>query len=146
MALTRLLDVNVLLALFDPHHVGHEAAHGWFARVCRNDWATCSVTEAGFIRVLSNPAYRTATATPAEAAVRLARFCESGGHTFWPDDIPPRISLSASGRRLQGHRQVTDFHLAALAARHEGQLATFDGRLARALAGTHLESSVTWVR
>jgi uncharacterized protein len=26
-----LLDVNVLVALFDPDHVHHEAAHRWFA-------------------------------------------------------------------------------------------------------------------
>jgi predicted nucleic acid-binding protein len=27
-----LLDVNILVALFDPMHVHHEAAHEWFAR------------------------------------------------------------------------------------------------------------------
>jgi len=26
-----LLDVNVLVALFDPDHVHHELAHDWFA-------------------------------------------------------------------------------------------------------------------
>ena len=26
-----LLDVNVLIALIDPTHVGHEAVHKWFA-------------------------------------------------------------------------------------------------------------------
>jgi predicted nucleic acid-binding protein len=26
-----LLDVNVLIALFDSAHVLHEAAHGWFS-------------------------------------------------------------------------------------------------------------------
>jgi hypothetical protein len=28
---TYLLDVNVLLALSDPMHIHHEAAHRWFA-------------------------------------------------------------------------------------------------------------------
>ena len=28
-----LLDVNVLIALVDPAHVQHDAAHAWFARV-----------------------------------------------------------------------------------------------------------------
>lgn len=144
--MSHLLDVNLLLALFDSHHVHHEAAHRWFASVSCNDWATCSITETGFIRVISSPAYRTVIATPLEAANGLARFRSSGGHTFWADDIPPRVSLNESGVRLQGHRQVTDFHLAALAARRRGQLATLDGRLARALKGTRLESVVAWVR
>lgn len=32
MTRVALLDVNVLVALFDPDHVQHEAAHEWFAR------------------------------------------------------------------------------------------------------------------
>ena len=52
-----LLDVNVLVALFDPDHVHHEAAHDWFANEGTGGWATCPVTENGFIRVITNPAY-----------------------------------------------------------------------------------------
>ena len=144
--MSHLLDVNLLLALFDSRHVHHEAAHRWFAGGGRDDWATCSITETGFIRIMSNPAYRAVTATPLEAAERLARFCRSGGHIFWADDVPPRVSLEELGVQLQGHRQVTDVHLAALAARRRGQLATFDGRLVRTLQGARLESAVTWVR
>jgi predicted nucleic acid-binding protein len=51
---TALLDVNVLVALFDPDHVHHEIAHDWFAEEGRDGWSTCPLTEAGFIRVLSN--------------------------------------------------------------------------------------------
>ena len=29
--MTFLLDVNVLIALIDPAHIQHDAAHGWFA-------------------------------------------------------------------------------------------------------------------
>jgi uncharacterized protein len=29
-----LPDVNTLLALFDPMHVNHEAAHRWYASEC----------------------------------------------------------------------------------------------------------------
>jgi predicted nucleic acid-binding protein len=28
--MTFLLDVNVLIALFDPDHVNHDVAHRWF--------------------------------------------------------------------------------------------------------------------
>ena len=144
--MSHLLDVNFLVALFDSRHANHDAAHYWFAARCAADWATCSITEAGCVRVLSNPAYRNLSATPGEVLGRLGRFCESGGHTFWSDDISPRTSLDDRTRaRLQGHGQVTDFHLAALALRHRGCLVTFDGRLRRSLARTPLESTVMLV-
>ena len=77
--LSYLLDVNFLLALFDPRHVNHEAAHHWFRHTAAPRWATCSVTENGCVRILSNPAYRTVSATPTEVMARLQRFCDSGG-------------------------------------------------------------------
>lgn len=144
--MSHLLDVNFLVALFDPRHVNHDAAHHWFSAEFASRWATCSITEAGCIRVLSHPAYPTVTTTPAGALQRLARFCDSGGHSFWADDVSLRVALDDAVRvRLQGHRQLTDFHLAALAHRHSGRLVTFDGRLRRALAGTRLASAVMLV-
>jgi uncharacterized protein len=50
-----LLDVNVLVALFDPDHVHHDLAHDWFADQRAAGWATCPLTENGLIRVLSSP-------------------------------------------------------------------------------------------
>ena len=50
-----LLDVNVLVALFDPDHVHHDLAHDWFADQRVRGWATSAVTENGLIRVLTNP-------------------------------------------------------------------------------------------
>ena len=137
--MTYLLDVNFLVALFDPRHVNHDAAHRWFAQTAASRWATCSVTENGCVRILSNPSYPSVSTTPREAIARLRRFCDAGGHSFWLDDIALRTALERTvENRLQGHRQITDFHLAALADARGGQLATFDGRLARSLAGTHL--------
>jgi hypothetical protein len=52
-----LLDVNVLIALFDPGHPNHEDAHRWFSRNRKQGWATCAVTINGCIRVLSSPSY-----------------------------------------------------------------------------------------
>jgi hypothetical protein len=34
-----LLDVNLLVALFDPDHVHHELAHDWFADQRDAGWA-----------------------------------------------------------------------------------------------------------
>ena len=140
-----LLDVNYLVALFDARHVNHDAAHRRFGTFAA-DWATCSTTENGCVRVLSNPAYPTVSATPVEVLDRLARFCDSGGHSYWEDDRSLRRSLDDDvKRRLQGHQQLTDFHLAVLAAHRRGHLVTFDGRLLRSLTGTNLERAVLLV-
>ena len=137
--MSHLPDVNFLVALFDARHPNHQAAHRWFAATGAADWATCTITEAGCVRVLSNPAYPTVSAPPHEVLRRLARFCDSGGHRFRPEDRSLRVSLDDKiARRLQGHHQLTDFHLAALAAHRRGRLVTFDGRLRRSLDGTRL--------
>jgi toxin-antitoxin system PIN domain toxin len=124
----RLLDVNVLLALFDPRHVHHDAAHRWFDGVAA--FATTPMTESAFIRLVSNPAVVGETPATALAALRAVR--ELDGHTFVPDGSSlsdPSIGLGA----LVGHRQVTDFHLVNLAATHGLTFATFDAKIARSL-------------
>jgi toxin-antitoxin system PIN domain toxin len=85
-----LLDVNVLVALFDPDHVHHEAAHRWFADNRPSGWATCPLTENGLVRVLTHPAYSQAAEQPALTVRRLRTFCSSGEHEFWPDDVSIR--------------------------------------------------------
>ena len=144
--MTYLLDVNLLIALFDSRHVNHEAGHRWFGEVAISDWATCPTAENGCIRILSNPAYPTVTATPAEVMKRLAAFCESRSHSFWSDDRSIIGLLSSEvRRRMRGHRQVTDFYLVALAERQGGQLGTFDGSLVRSLEGTTLAKAIELV-
>lgn len=102
-----------LVALFDHQHLNHEAAHDWFARKGIDFWAPCPITENGFLQVISNPAYPTVMATPMEAADRLAKFCSSTGHMFWPDEISLLGVLSDTvKKRLLGHGQITDFYLA----------------------------------
>ena len=44
---------------------------------------------------------------------------------------------------LVGHRQVTDWHLLNLAARHDGMLVTFDHRIARAVLPGDADRVVT---
>ncbi|MCX7031372.1 MAG: PIN domain-containing protein [Spirochaetes bacterium] len=145
--MTFLLDVNCLVALFDGSHVNHEAAHGWFGEVGSRAWATCPITENGFIRVISNPAYPSIAATPNEVLERLLEFCRHPGHLFWPDDVSLLEELDDAVRaRLLGHQQLTDFYLAFLALRHDGKLVTFDGSLSRSLAGTVLERTIHVVR
>lgn len=136
-----LLDVNVLVALFDPHHIHHDAAHDWFADNRDAGWATCPMTENGFIRVVSHPAFGLGERVET-AAARLRAFCASGGHQFWRDAISLRdeiFDLSRAG----GAKQLTDIYLLGLAANRKGRLATFDRSIpAGAVAGATPETLV----
>ncbi len=120
-----LLDVNVLVALFDPMHAHHEAAHDWFTENRRLGWATCPLTENGLVRILSNPGYPGRMTTISDAIERLGSFRGSGHHAFWPDSV----SICDEAFRpahVQGYRQLTDVYLLALAVENDGRLATFD--------------------
>lgn len=121
-----LLDVNVLVALFDPDHVHHEAAHEWFSHHRGGGWATCPITENALVRILSNPAYSRAEHRADDIRRRLEIFLASGHHAFWPDDISIADPRAFHLARLAGHRQVTDAYLVGLALHHGGRLATFD--------------------
>lgn len=124
-----LLDVNVLVALFDPDHVHHEAAHAWFEPSRSTGWATCPLTENGVVRVLSNPAYGAEPERPSALLGRLRSFCSSGGHVFWPDDVSLRSAKVLRAGAALSHATLTDVYLLALAVAHDGLLATFDRRI-----------------
>jgi hypothetical protein len=126
MSSVALLDVNVLVALFDPDHIHHEVAHDWFAAERRDGWATCPVTQSGFIRVLSSPRYSGVVTRADDLASRLRRFCASSGHAFWPDDVSLLDGSLFDLAMVAGHRQLTDVYLLGLACRRRGRLATFD--------------------
>ena len=127
MSRTALLDVNVLVALFDPDHVHHDLAHDWFSDNRADGWATCPVTENGFLRVLANPAYGSAVTRPSELTARLRKFCASGHHEFWPDIVSLCDPALFDPAFIAGHRQVTDVYLLGLAKKKGGRLVTFDG-------------------
>jgi len=121
-----LLDVNLLIALFDPLHLHHEDAHRWFGLNRKSGWATCPLTINGFIRVLSNPAYPTVSATPAEVAERLHAFTSTPQHHFWPDSVSLIDNELFRWPAIKGHQQLTDVYLLGLAVHNHGRLATFD--------------------
>jgi toxin-antitoxin system PIN domain toxin len=131
-----LLDVNVLIALFDHTHVHHEAAHDWFADNRQRGWATCPVTENAFIRIVSQPLPgRPAAGRPGALCSHLRGLCAASDHQFWPDSISLRdtalFDLSAASSR-----HLTDLYLAGLARANGGVLATFDRTIPmKAVAG-----------
>jgi uncharacterized protein len=120
-----LLDVNVLIALFDEMHVHHEAAHDWFAANRAAGWTTCAITENGFLRVLTHPR---AAVVDSRATVfaSLRKFCAGRGYAFWGDAVSLRDEQLFDASVIVSHRQLTDVYLLGLATRMGGRLATFD--------------------
>ena len=98
-----LLDVNVLVALFDPDHIHHDLAHDWFADNRSQGWATCPLTENGFVRVLANPAYGGPVARASELLSRLGMFCRAEDHQFWPDVVSLRDETRFDPAMMTGH-------------------------------------------
>lgn len=118
--------MNVLVALAWPTHVHHERAQRWFERNRTAGWASCPATQAGFVRVVSNPAFSPDALTPRDAFAHLKKMVASPGHVFWADDTSLVGSRFVALEKLVGHRQVTDAHLLAVALRHRGTLVTLD--------------------
>jgi toxin-antitoxin system PIN domain toxin len=131
---TYLLDVNVLVALTWPNHVHHVDALTWFDRVGSASWATCPITQLGFVRVSANPTINRDAVRPAEAVAVLQRLTDLPGHQFWPDELPLAGAPTFNSLSLIGHRQVTDAYLLVLAEQHDGKLATFDRGVATLVA------------
>ncbi len=126
-----LLDINVLVALFDPDHVHHELAHDWFSAEGSGAWATCPLTENGFVRVVSNPAYASPVQRAGELAARLRRFCRQPGHRFWPDAVSLLDERLFDLSVLGSPRHLTDVYLLGLAKKMNGRLVTFDRAIPR---------------
>lgn len=122
-----LLDVNALIALADPLHVHHEKVARWFAQKHAAGWATCPLTENGFIRIVGHPNYPEGPGT-SDAARRLLNALRSQpGHQFWPDTLS--LCDTTRFRTLPSARDLTDCYLLALAVEHEARFATLDRRI-----------------
>lgn len=123
--LRALFDVNLLIALFDEQHVHHLRAQGWWAATRVGGWASCPLTENGFVRVVSQPNYPNPLSV-ASAHEFLAQQTAATGHAFWPADVSLLDIELIDRDRILGPKQVTDVYLLALAVRHGGRLATLD--------------------
>jgi uncharacterized protein len=131
-----LLDVNALVALAWDSHVHHAAMRSWFAANGHRGWATCPITESGFVRVSSNPKVLPSPigVEPARAVLSALRTADE--HRFLVDDV----SIGdADVPRISGHRQVTDAHLLALARRRGVRLVTFDAGVLTLAEGHDVE-------
>ncbi len=118
-----LLDVNVLVALGYRRHVFHLRATSW-----ARDKAllTCSITELGFVRVLSS-------LPEAEISVATCRRVLAAMKREWSmRQIPDARSATKLAAWAVRGKQTTDAHLAGLAESVGAKLATFDAHIPHA--------------
>lgn len=140
-----LLDINLLIALAWPNHVHHEKARRWFDRNRKAGWATCPLTQSGFIRVSSNARALPGAGSPREALAVLRRIVSHAGHVFWQDDIAIATSEFIDETKLYGHRQITDAHLLAVALSNGGRLATLDRGVAHLVPSSYSAEDVVCI-
>jgi len=133
--LRALLDINVLLALLDRDHIQHEQGRRWFQQEVHHGWASCAVTQNGFIRILSQPSYPSPVST-SQAIRLLATAASTRHHEYWGSDVSILDGTIFDHSRIHGPRQLTDVYLIGLAARHGGRLVTFDRNIALAAVRT----------
>lgn len=141
-----LLDINMLLALSDAKHVHHGRARQWRAAEAaagRADWATCPLTQNGFLRISTQARYSNAIPLP-DALILLSRLTARADHAFWPDDVSLLDRTTVDHARVLNHRQLTDVYLLALAVKHGGRLVTLDTGIAlAAVRGARKDQLVT---
>lgn len=125
-----MLDVNVLFALAWPNHDFHRAA---VRRMETPDepWATCAITQLGFIRLCSNKALIDPPKSPAVAAALLAEMTKDPLHRYL-ETMPAPIDPASLQRwnPVPGHQKVTDAYLVRIAEANDAKLLTFDRRIA----------------
>ena len=121
-----LLDVNVLVALFDTGHIYHKEAHRWLGQNRKHGWATCPMTINGCIRILTNPAYPSALGSASDVAGDLCGACSVTDHHFWEDSVSLLDESLFRLSMIRGHKLLTDAYLLGLAVRNHGRLVTFD--------------------
>src|SRR3954447_26942611 len=108
----------------------------WFDVNGESGWATCPMSESGFVRVSSNPKVLPSPIGVAAARAVLAALRTAGAHRFLADDV----SLTDGDvPDIAGYRQVTDAHLLTLARRRGVHLVTFDAGIVSLADGRDVE-------
>lgn len=134
-----LLDVNVLIAAAWPAHNDHGKVQDWLGRHARDGWATCPLTELGFVRILSNPGFSPHALTPRDAMALLRANLTHPAHQFWPDELDLAGALEPSAARITGHQQLADAYLLGLAIIRKGKLVTLDQSVRALLSNKAVE-------
>lgn len=88
-------------------------------------WASCPITQNGFIGIISQTAYPGSIST-SQAFSLLGNAATSPRHRFWPDDASPLDNSLIDPNFVHGPKQATDIYLLALAIKHNGRLVALD--------------------
>lgn len=115
--MSHLLDVSVLVALLWPSHTDHNRAKAWASG---KSLVLCSITELGFIRVSTGPAFN---ATMEDARRALADFIQDENPDFIPAD-----KRALDGDMAPTSSKTTDWYLANHAAAYGMKWITLDGK------------------
>jgi predicted nucleic acid-binding protein len=116
------------VALGFAHHEFHERVARWIKAQRFPALATCSITELGFVRVLSQaPIYGFTVAEARDVLLRLKR-SKVLPFVFVPDDH----DISHLPGWAKTSKQTTDGHLVRLAEAHGAVLATLHQKIPRA--------------
>jgi len=121
-----LLDVNVLLALAFEEHEFNAPVSRWLVALPRRpraEFASCSITELGFLRIASTvPLFQADLKRAIEALTRLK---SEWRITFLSDDR----DTSHLPKWAKTGKQTADAHLCQLAKAHGVVLATLDRKI-----------------
>jgi hypothetical protein len=131
-----LLDVNALVALAWDSHIHHAPMREWFVANAPAGWATCPITESGFVRVSTNPKVLASPIGIDDARRVLSALRANGAHRFLADDVS---LVDDDIPAIAGYRQVTDAHLLTLARRRGVRLVTFDTAMMALAKGQDVE-------
>ena len=128
--MTRLLNVNVLMALLWENHEHYAKTRSWFRGI--SSFASCPVVQLGFARVSSHPLLGYGM-TPEAAFGVLRQLLADPRHQFVPDDLSCTDRVVRTDL-MAGANQITDRYLVALARQHGISLATLDEPLVKSFA------------
>jgi toxin-antitoxin system PIN domain toxin len=134
-----LADVNVLIALLDEGHIHHQIVARWFDASARDEFGVCAFTEAGFLRVTTNPKAGLHSVNEAQDALKSLH--SHAGYRFWSMAEGWAALVEPFRERVHGHQQITDAYLLGLAVKHGGVLVTLD-KAVRYLAGAKHSGNV----
>ena len=114
--MSHLLDVSFLIACAWETHAEYTRANRWLADA--KSFATCPISEMGFLRVSLSPAF---AASFDDAVAALNPIVRMHTHRFLRD-----ATRAQSLPRVSTSKDVTDAHLIHQARRYRLKLATFD--------------------
>lgn len=120
-----LLDVNALLAFGIIDHEFHEIVARWVHTLQSQgtlEIATCSITEIGFVRIVSQTLQYRFTTHEARSLLMRLKQKDASVFTFIADEN----DISRLPGWVRSPKQITDGHLVRLAEENGAVLATLD--------------------